>query len=218
VQYCTGYKQDVQDFVELKTKHNLIGVLNVTQALGAFEVDASQIDFLCGSIHKWLMAGIGLSLAKIGEEYLEHLPLAGWLSQNDFFGMRNNVLDEVHEAKALELGCGPFVLVFSVGAVIKWIKENGGVKAIEERILLLVDYAKKRFSEENLSLIYNFKTANQSGILMLESKNAEQTEKDLVEKKVFVSARGKGLRVAIHYYNTEEDIENFIRAFKEVEA
>jgi selenocysteine lyase/cysteine desulfurase len=218
VEYCTGFRQSINDLVNLKKKHNLILTLNATQALGVFPLDVSEVDFVCGSVHKWLMSGIGLCVTKISKDYLEDLPLAGWLSQNDFFSMRNNILDEIHEAKALELGCGPFLQIFSVGSTLSWISKNGGFEASTKRVLSLVDYAKKCFKEESIPLLFNFDEDHQSGILMIESKNAAEEELKLIEKKVFVSARGKGLRVAIHFYNNEKDIDNFIAEFKKIRS
>jgi len=201
VQYSTGFKQSVEKLVELKKRKGFMLALNCTQAMGAFPVDSHEVDFVCASVHKWLMSGLGLAILKISEAYLDFLPLAGWLSQNDFFSMRNDVLDEIHEAKALELGCSPMLQIFSVGSYLKWVKENGEIESISKRILDLVGFAKRKFKDADIPLTYDFSDKNQSGILIVDSKNAVEAEKKLSERNVYISHRGRGLRVAIHYFN-----------------
>jgi len=218
VQYCTGFKQSLKDLAELKKKHNLIVVLNATQALGAEPTDFSQFDFACASVHKWLMSGLGLAVAKYSKEFLPYMPVAGWISQKKFMDMRNNVLDEIQEAKALEVGCAPYLQIVSLGAYIKWLSENGGIKEISERIRDLVKTAKEKLKAGGISLIYDFPEKFQSGIIMVHSKNAEHTTEQLMKKGVYVTPRGKGLRLSIHYFNNESDIDRFIEAYREVEA
>ena len=46
-------------------------------------------------------------------------------------------------------------------------------------------------------------------------KNAQKLTNQLLAKRIYVSPRGGGIRVAPHIYNTEEDILRFIKALKE---
>jgi selenocysteine lyase/cysteine desulfurase len=41
-------------------------------------------------------------------------------------------------------------------------------------------------------------------------ENAEKIVQELYKKDVVVSARGRGLRVSVHVYNNEKDIDKFI--------
>jgi selenocysteine lyase/cysteine desulfurase len=56
-----------------------------------------------------------------------------------------------------------------------------------------------------------------SGIILFKAKkkSALNTVVELEKKrKIIVSARGKGVRVSIHFYNNEEDIDKLIVSLK----
>jgi len=54
-----------------------------------------------------------------------------------------------------------------------------------------------------------------SGIVVFYVKNAEKLTSRLLARKIYVSPRGGGIRIAPHMYNTEEDILHFVKALKE---
>ncbi len=51
-----------------------------------------------------------------------------------------------------------------------------------------------------------------SGITMVRVSDPTATATALAAKNILVSARGDGLRVSLHYYNNEDDIEMFLDA------
>jgi selenocysteine lyase/cysteine desulfurase len=53
------------------------------------------------------------------------------------------------------------------------------------------------------------------GILLPEKVNQDHLLQRLREQKIFVSVRGKAIRISLHLYNTEEDIEALIRVLQE---
>lgn len=214
VQYGTGFRQNIEDLRQYSQENNQILVLNATQSMGAFSIDGSQVDLMCASIHKWLMAGFGLAVVKISSKYLSDLPWVGWLSQKDPWHLYNDRLNLLNEARALELGCSPLLQIISLGAVLDWIEKVGGVEKISKRILELTQYARNRLLEEGIPLHYCFPDSCGSGILAVSCNRAGEYEKKLAEKQVYISARGNSLRLALHCFNTEEDIEAFIEAFK----
>ena len=47
-------------------------------------------------------------------------------------------------------------------------------------------------------------------------RNAPEIVKRLAEKKIIVSARGKGLRVSVHIFNNFDDIDRLIAELREL--
>ena len=51
---------------------------------------------------------------------------------------------------------------------------------------------------------------------MVHVSDPTATAAGLADKNILVSARGDGLRVSLHYYNSEDDIERFVEALYSV--
>lgn len=214
VQYSTGFRADIFNLRNSAASQNSVFILNATQSLGAFDVDAASADFVCASTHKWLMAGYGLCIVKISKKFLNApLPIHGWLSQKAPWTMNNQTVDPIPSAQALEVGVGPMLNILCVAAVARWIREHGGVRMISERILHLVAFAKSALKKAGVELAFDFEPSESSGILILKTKYpASELEASLAAKNIFVSARPTGLRIALHWFNDEEDIRRLISA------
>src|SRR5437660_8969095 len=102
VQFSNGFRTDLDELGRIKGDHAL--VINASQSAGAFEIDVkrSQIDALCATGHKWMLAGYGSGFVYLSREMQERSQsrALGWLSVEDPFAMRNNELHPRHDAAA----------------------------------------------------------------------------------------------------------------------
>src|SRR5207248_9218695 len=109
VQFATGFRQDLAALGRLCRERNLIFVVDATQGMGVFPIDAvaSGIDFLVFSGYKRAQAGYGVGGLYIGPRFLnlERFPGAGWMSVRDPAGVVNDRLDLKETAAALEVDC-----------------------------------------------------------------------------------------------------------------
>ncbi len=216
IQYGTGYQQDVRMLSRLARDNNSFLAINATQAFGAQPVNSQGVDFMSASIHKWLMAGYGLCITKISSNFLKSLPLYGWLSQKDIWALDNNAIDPLNEAKALEVGCGPMTQLFSVGAVLSWIESIGGISVISKRLLDLAEWARERLAKAEIPLVYSFDREHSSSLLFLKCVDPQKMETELAKRNIFVNKRGPAIRVSLHVYNDESDIEALVRAWNQI--
>lgn len=218
IQYCTGFRQDLDILVRSAKKYRKTLVVNATQSLGAFRVDASQIDFVCASIHKWLMCGVGLSIFKVNQDFLRRRPpLYGWLSAREPWAMCNHELEPLAEAKALELGCGPLVQIFSLGGMLEWITSIGGIEKISQRILELRTQAVRQLQKAEIEPLFHFEDSSASGIIMIPCREAKSVVEALDKQGVYVSARGEGIRLSVHFFNEICDVDRFIDVYREIQ-
>lgn len=219
VQYSSGYHILDEELLEWKRLRSGRLYVNGTQGFTARAMDTEHFDFFCASIHKWPMAGFGLSVIKISEEYLDDIPFAGWTSQKDLWSMNNRDLDMARRAASVELGCLPMLQIFSLGAVIEWIFEIGGVEEIQKRNGFLLGKAKSMLKESGFELRYDFDLEHSAPIIFLEvQENPDQLVAQLADRGVHVSARAGALRLSLHCFNTEADIEKFISVYREIAA
>ena len=221
VQFATGFRQDLVSMGRLCRERNLIFVVDATQGMGVFPIDvvASNIDFLVFSGYKWAQAGYGVGGLYIAPRFLKtnSLPVAGWWSARDPEAVINDHLDLKETAAALEIGCPHFAGIFALGGALALFEEIGAVQ-IEERIHELTDYLHQRLDNEGLKIASPRVRGQRSGITIIEMRNAPEVVKSLAEKKIIVSARGKGLRVSLHIFNNFDDIDHLAAALRELPA
>jgi selenocysteine lyase/cysteine desulfurase len=94
--------------------------------------------------------------------------------------------------------------------------EEIGKSRIEERIHELTDYLHHQLRAERFDIASPFKREQRSGITIVEMRNAPDIVRLLAERKIIISARGKGLRVSVHIFNHSDDIDRLISALREV--
>jgi len=219
VQFATGFRQDLVSMGRLCRERKLIFVVDATQGMGVFPIDvvASNIDFLVFSGYKWAQAGYGVGGLYIAPRFLNtnSLPVAGWWSVRDPEAVINDRLDLKETAAALEVGCPHFAGIFALGGALALFEKIGAVQ-IEQRIHQLTDYLHQRLDKEGLKIASPRIRDQRSGITIIEMRNAPEVVKSLAEKKIIVSARGKGLRVSVHVFNNFDDIDHLVAALRGV--
>jgi len=219
VQFATGFRQDLVALGRLCEERNLTFVVDATQGMGVFPIDVvnSGIDFLVFSGYKWAQAGYGVGGLYVAPRFLNptSFPVAGWWSVLDPEAVVNDRLDLKETAAALEVGCPHFAGIFALGAALTLFEEIGKPR-IEERIHELTDRLHGRLDAERLNVASPLKREQRSGITIIEMRDAPDIVKRLAERKIIVSARGKGLRVSVHIFNNFDDIDRLIAALREV--
>lgn len=212
VQYSTGFRQDLEALGKMKGNRYLI--VNATQGFGALPVDVKKwnADFMVTNSYKWMMAGYGSGILYIKKKWLNKFKPGhvGWRSAVRPEEMNNRKMDLTSRASRYEFGCPNFPGIYAVGAAVDYFTQVG-VKRIEKRILELTDFLLEKLDEKSYQVISPREKKHRSGIVVFKVRNAEKVWKKLFAKKIFVSLRGGGIRVAPHFYNTEEEIERLIQ-------
>ncbi|MSR77682.1 MAG: aminotransferase class V-fold PLP-dependent enzyme [Candidatus Omnitrophica bacterium] len=215
VQYATGFRQDLAKLSAIKENRFL--VVNATQGFGAFPIDVQEmkIDFLVTNSYKWLLAGYGGGILYLRKAWLEKFApqTVGWRSAADPEKMDNRHLELNPDAMRYELGCPNFPGIFAVGAAIDYLTAIGMDK-ISKRILELTDFLIQGLDQMGVEVASSREPAHRSGIVIFKSQDPKTLWKKLMAEGICVSARGEGIRVAPHFYNTEEELGRFLKALK----
>lgn len=213
VQFSNGFRVDLEALGKAKGDHAL--VINASQSAGVFEIDVkrAKIDALCSTGHKWLLSGYGSGFVYLSRELLsKSRPRSmGWLSVDDPYAMKNREMHLRHDAAArVELGCPNFAGMFALGASIE-LTTGIGLKAIEERSLFLNRVLTDRLIEAGwnvLSPLDNESMRSAETVVSLEEPGKVVAK--LAEKKIIVTEKPQGIRIATHFFNNEDDIEQLM--------
>jgi selenocysteine lyase/cysteine desulfurase len=198
---------------EAKGGHAL--VVNASQSAGAFEIDVKrmQIDALCATGHKWMLSGYGSGFVYLSRELMARSRphSIGWLSMVDPYADSNNEIHLRHDAAArTELGCPHFAGMFALGASVDLFTEVG-IGNIEERVLELNRLLTTRLVESGWKVLSPIaKETTRSAETLVEANDPAGLVARLAEQKIIVTKKPEGIRVATHFFNSEDDIERLI--------
>lgn len=213
VQYSNGFRSHLADLASIKGAHTL--VVNASQAAGVFEVDVKRmkIDALCSTGHKWMLSGYGSGFVYISRELqaASRPRSIGWLSVQDPYGDANNEVHLRHDVSArAELGCPNFAGIFGLGASIE-LMQSIGVANIQARALELNRKLTSRLDEIGWKVLSPLeKEEYRSAETLVAAENPAQVVRQLAEKKIFVTQKPQGFRVATDFFNNEDDIEQLV--------
>ncbi len=107
--------------------------------------------------------------------------------------------------------------IFSLGGALDLMNGIGKGK-VEERIYELGDYLVERLEELKLVIVSPLDKKYRSGItvLKMEIEDADRVVQQLYGRNVIVSARGEGLRISVHIYNNEEDVDKLVSELRKL--
>lgn len=219
VQFSNGFRIDLEELGRIKRDHAL--VVNASQSAGGFEIDVKrmQIDALCATGHKWMLAGYGSGFVYLSRNLLQQTRsrALSWLSVEDPFEMRNDELRPRHDAAArIEMGCPHFAGIFALGASVKLIAEIG-INNIQARILDLNKTLTTQLRENDWRVISPLANeASRSGETLIQVQSPAQVVRALFRRGVIVTEKPQGIRVATHFFNDESDIERLVCGLNEV--
>ena len=134
----------------------------------------------------------------------------GWRSMTTPDLMDNRRLDLRPDAGRYEWGCPNFFTIFSIGAAVDYL-DSIGIKRIEERVLRLTDYAIQMLDQKGFEVLSPREPKYRSGIVVFKASDAHSLWKKCRRRRIFISVRGQGIRLAPHFYNTFEEIDRLIK-------
>lgn len=214
VQFSNGYRLDLTAFGAIKQTRSL--VVSASQSCGAFPIDVGRdrVDALAAGGHKWLCAGYGTGFAYIAKSILDRRPplAVGWMSGRRPFDFDPRAIELLPSARRSELGCPAFAVIVALGAAVDYLAAIG-IEVIEARILELTGYLRARLADERFDVLTP-PGEPRSGSTLVALPNATQATRFLRSKRVIVSPKPRGVRVATHIYNSESDIDACVAAIR----
>lgn len=217
VQYHTGFRHDLEELAAFCSRHALTLILDVTQSAGVYPLDVRRhrIPALFFSSYKFVAAGYGVAALYVNREMFRtrRLPMVGWRSARDPHAMIEDRLELADTVSALELGHPNFPAIFALGAALELLDEIG-IERIQQRIEFLTDLLHQRLRSAGLHIASCTDAGHRSPITLIELPSAGSAAQRLRQQGIFVDSHHSRLRVSLHFYNNESDIERFIWALR----
>lgn len=211
--FNTGAMLDVGLITRRAREVGALVALDAYQTVGSVPVDvaALDVDFLFGGAHKWLCGSIETAFLYARPGLTEELrPAAtGWIAGADPFSFKPAT---AYAGDARRFAAGtPAVLPALVSQVGLRIVRELGVDAIRRASLRGTDRLRARAEEAGITVVTPRAPERRAGILCLRFPGAARVASELVQAGFICSYRD-GVRVAPHFYNTDEEIDAFMDA------
>ncbi|MDQ2997253.1 MAG: aminotransferase class V-fold PLP-dependent enzyme [Chloroflexota bacterium] len=210
VVFATGFRNDIEGVGRICKQRGIFLVVDGIQSLGAlpFDVQAANVDFLAAGSQKWLMGPIGGGFLYVRRELMDELvagPYVGAASVVDSQNFLDYNFTLQPTAERFSLGSSGIVNQLGTRASLALIQEIG-IEQVGERVLMLAGVAIGDLQERGYRLAADTAPEHRSGIVIVEVANPTATCARLQEAGIVCIPRGKGFRIAPHFYNTEAEI------------
>ena len=221
VQYLTGYRADMKTLSELCHSRNILFSVDAIQSVGVVPTDVidSGIDFMAVGGHKWMMSPLGTGFLYVTEELQARLKLVhrgymGHLNPMDFGNFDQELSPD---AKRFELGAFNATGMAGAEKATELLLECG-IDSIFRHVRKLIGQFEWGLEEMPFETMYQFEENEHSSICMFSHTDHSRNEsifQSLSESGVNISLRGGGLRLAPHYYNSPDEVDQILSLLRE---
>jgi selenocysteine lyase/cysteine desulfurase len=223
VQTATGHRSDIEAISVTARRVGALVFVDGSQLVGAMPVaqDLAHIDVLATADHKFLLnAGRGLGYTYIAPDIQDRLvPInAGWkagrVPSDSFFGPH---MDLSPTASRFDNSISWLAAIGNETALGAF--ETFGTEEIYRRNRELTERLRGSLSEIGWTPVA-LPAAHRSTIVSTPLGNTEPARllAELRRRGVVCSARDGNLRLAVHFYNHEDDIDQVVSALSELDA
>lgn len=222
VQYASGFRMDLERLGRIARHHDALFAVDVIQALGVVptDVEAEFIDVAAGAGHKWLLAPEGVGYLYLSDRARERIQptLVGWVSvpnPDDYFNFEQGWN---RGALAWETGTGPTALLHGFKASLELLTRVS-VQNISKYLEELTDDLCERLRGKRYEVVSSRASGEKSHIVCIrpDGLSAMALYHQLNKRNIITAPRGGRLRIAPHFYNTDSEVDEFIRALPQAE-
>lgn len=226
VGWFNGFKHDLRAVAEEAHEKGAYFVVDAIQSAGSMKIDVrrDEIDFLSAGSYKWLLGPPGAGFLYVREDLIDKFtpPFPG-INSMDEEQLDRNIYDafDLYQLKfsgkvqRYELGTVSDASCAGTWASMKMILKLG-IDQIEKRLRKLDGYLVDRLEELHMPLQSPRGERSRHGIVNFKAKDNRELEKRLRTRKMVVTARVGGIRVSPGFFNTEDEIDRFVEAVREL--
>lgn len=214
VSYLTGLRLDLAALREIADRYGARLAVDASHALGVVPVDGSLCDVVVSCGYKWMLGTHGVGVFCVNARRWPDLapPWIGW----------NSIEPEPDWRRREDVAIRPGSERFEIGNpsfLSAYVLENGlatlmqaGIARIAEHVLVLGGELRQRLVGLGLPVLTPEPPERRAGNICIASDRAEWLEAELRAQRVLSWGGDGRLRLSVHGYNDETDIERALAA------
>jgi len=226
VQYGTGFFADLKTIGRTCRARGIVFAVDSIQALGRMVIDVEDmyIDYLSNGGFKGLGAGFGVGLiycseriiGRITQAYAGACSVVDSVMAPDVFSADPQLLFHSGAAR-LETGSNNTIGIVLLDAALDVILDLGPAE-IEAHVLALEDRLRRGVEGTKLQFSGAIEPGNRSGLVVAYYPEAlyERIAAIFERENMILTHRPGYIRLAMHCYNTAEQVDRVAQAFREM--
>ena len=215
ISYRTGYRLDVSEVARLAHEQGALCLADSYQAAGAIPLDvrALGVDLLTAGTVKYLLASSGLAFMYVRRDLHERLlpTQTGWFADEDIFRMDISDYSPAADARRFDSGTPPVPNIYAGLAGMRIVEELG-VAPIELHVRGLVDRLLAGLDQLGAAIATPRGQREYGPLVCVVSTDPHMLVDALRNERIVTSSRDANLRISLHLYNVEEDVDRILEA------
>ena len=215
VSYSTGSRQDIGAIAALAHAQDALLLVDAYQSVGAMRIDVVRdgIDILVCGAQKYLLGCPGIAFMYVRRALAQRLKPAntGWFGRVDPFAFDIRRLDYADGARRFDTGTPAYINAAAARAGMALLNSLD-MTVVESYIEHLSAVAIQAAGEHGLRIASPLNPKCKGSNTAIYVDNSAAIEKAMADAGYIVSARGAVIRVAPHFYNTEQEVAGAMAA------
>lgn len=212
----TGSLLDVAGVADVVHDHGGYLVLDAYQSAGVVPIDVDEmgVDALVAGTLKFLLGGPGIAFLYVDDAVVDDLePTSrGWFGADDVFGFDRDP-EYAPGARRFELGTPPATCAYQAAAGMDLVLEVG-VDRIRDRVVRHTRRLIEGVEERGFSVRTPRDDEQRGGVVNVQVADPEATDAAMIDDGFALSTRAGGIRLAPHFYTTDDEIEAALSAIE----
>ncbi len=217
VSFYNGFMVELPPIIEAVRKYSpALVAVDVTQALGRVPLNLRGADLIVSSTHKWILASHGGGLVGVPKERTAEWTAAagGWFNLEDAFGPKSfETVKSKPGAASFMVGMPNYPALYAIRAGLEYIR-GVGVASIDAHTRPLVMHCLAELRKLPVEVLTPNEPEHVAGILAFKHPRATELNARLHAANIHVMNPSGRLRIAIHGYNTADDVEKLLKELR----
>ncbi len=215
VSFRSGHRHDVSAIAELAHAQGALLLADSYQAIGALELDVRTLgaDVVTGGTVKYLLGSAGLGFMWLRDSLTTDLlpTQTGWFADEDIFAMSIADYSPHASARRFDSGTPPVPSLYPGVAGMELVAEVG-VPAIEEHVRGLVARLLAGLDELGATVVTPRAETEHGPLICVASTDPNALVDALARERIVTSTHDSNLRISLHLYNVDEDVDRILAA------
>lgn len=213
--FMNGWRSEVARIVSYAHARGALVLFDDYQDSGTRSVDVKDlgVDIYVTGTLKYLLGPPGLAMMYVRSDLVQSLTptISGWFAQADPFAFDVKKLELSATARRFEAGTPAIPNLYAAKQGIRLL-QSVGLREVAEHIERLAAALLSGLQEMRIEL----KTPLDSvgPLVVLKCRDSAELVRTLADQQIIVSNRRDGLRIALHVYNTIQDVNAVLKALE----